>query len=570
MGPRRFWFSLMSTPPKIQKYSWTGFLKLIALVVLLFYGLKAYNNGRAVSSVSHDKGFEIVEPSYGYLITTASINELEQWAQKGNASAQEVLASYYLEGKKGLRQDLGRAVELSKKAAMQGNAQAAMRLYHIYNASNGVAPHLKNPAEALKWLKTAADGGVNRAMVILGLNYLYGMDAEKIDTTKAFSFFSKASKAGDYDATYYMGECYANSWGVVHDPSMAIRYLTLAADAKGNFFYKAIAQRKLADAYKYGYGVRKDAKMAFEYYNKSALLGDNNSQIAIACAYESGDGVLQNSTAALAWIYANRATGGGIKEDTVRLYERFYDQATLAKIRSKAGEILEQIQINSKQGDPQSASINRPSVPKSSGTGVIISHEGLIVTAAHVVEGAGKLVVMLPEGAREASLVEIDPKNDLAILRLGVSDCCAAPLAPSRDVKLGQAVFTIGFPNTDIQGANPKFTKGEISSVSGIRDEPTQWQISVPVQSGNSGSPLFDESGNVVGIVVSKLNALETAKTTGDLVQNVNYAVKNAYLIPMLEKISDKLPSAKQRGMFKKFESVVEDSKKSVVLILAY
>jgi S1-C subfamily serine protease len=140
------------------------------------------------------------------------------------------------------------------------------------------------------------------------------------------------------------------------------------------------------------------------------------------------------------------------------------DTETLAKIRSKAGEILEQIQINTTQGDSQSASINGPSVPKSSGTGVIISHEGLLVTAAHVVEGASKLVVMLPEGAREARLVETDPKNDLAILRLDASGCSAAPLAPSREVKLGQAVFTIGFPNTDIQGSNPKFTKGEISS----------------------------------------------------------------------------------------------------------
>ena len=91
-----------------------------------------------------------------------------------------------------------------------------------------------------------------------------------------------------------------------------------------------------------------------------------------------------------------------------------------------------------------------------------------------------------------------------------------------------------------------------------------------PVQSGNSGSPLFDDSGNVVGVVVSKLNALETAKTTGDLAQNVNYAVKNAYLIPMLEKFQDKLPAPQKRGFLKSFESVVEDSKKSVVLILAY
>jgi len=192
-----------------------------------------------------------------------------------------------------------------------------------------------------------------------------------------------------------------------------------------------------------------------------------------------------------------------------------------------------------------------------------------VVTCDHGIQGMDNIFVKLGDKEFKAKEIIKDANNDIAIIKIegtfkGLKFC------DTGKPKMGDQVFTIGFPNTEIQGANPKFTKGEISSISGIRDEPTQWQISVPVQSGNSGSPLFDESGNVVGIVVSKLNALETAKTTGDLVQNVNYAVKNAYLIPMLEKFTDKLPSPKQRGLFKKFESVVEDSKKTVVLILAY
>jgi S1-C subfamily serine protease len=351
---------------------------------------------------------------------------------------------------------------------------------------------------------------------------------------------------------------------------MAIRYLSLAADAGENFIYKSEAQRKLAEAYKYGYGVSKDTQRAFEYFNKSAFLGDSTSQLSLVYAFEAGEGVVQNSSAALVWLYVNRASGGAASQKTVNMFEQSFDHNSLVEIRKQAREILQRIKANVARGSAQKHAPASPSGLKTTGTGVIISSAGLIITAAHVVDDSSKIEVILAEGPREASIVQIDSKNDLAILRVQGSAYPAAPLAASKDVKLGQPVFTIGFPNTDIQGASPKFTKGEISSLNGMRDEPTQWQISVPVQSGNSGSPLFDEAGNVVGIVVSKLNAIETAKTTGDLIQNVNYAVKNAYLFPMLEKFPDKLEGSKKRGIFKKFESVVEDSKKSVVLILAY
>jgi TPR repeat protein len=559
----------MNSSQKPQ-HSWAKFVKFVAVFALIVSGVAVFRSSRPEAQVNKQIGCEIVEPSHDYLWKNASISEIAEWAKRGNASAQGLLATMYLKGEKGALPNASLALEWGKKAAAQGDGPGAMVLYHIYNASTGISPQWKNPEEALRWLQVAADRDVTRAQVVLGLKYLFGSDGLKNDKAKAFSLFSKAAAIGDYDATFYMGECYANSWGVSPSPQMAIKYLSLAADADENFFYKSEAQRKLAEAYKYGYGVTKDTQRAFEYFSKSAFLGDSTSQLSLAYAYETGEGVVQNTSAALVWLYVSRAGGGAASQETVNMFERSFDQNSLVKIREKAREIMLQIKANVVPSSTQNPAPIRPSGPKSSGTGVIISSSGLIVTAAHVVDGSSKVEVVLVEGPREASIVEIDSKNDLAILRVKGSDHPAAPLAASRDVKLGQPVFTIGFPNTDIQGASPKFTRGEISSVSGIRDEPTQWQISVPVQNGNSGSPLFDESGNVVGIVVSKLNAFETAKNTGDLIQNVNYAVKNAYLFPMLEKFSDKLEGPKKRRFFKKFESVVEDSKKSVVLILAY
>jgi S1-C subfamily serine protease len=139
----------------------------------------------------------------------------------------------------------------------------------------------------------------------------------------------------------------------------------------------------------------------------------------------------------------------------------------------------------------------------------------------------------------------------------------------TREGRTGTTVFTIGFPNIQIQGFDPKLTKGEISSLGGIQDDPRQWQISVAIQPSNSGGPLCDENGNLIGMVEATLDPLVMAKIAAEIPQNVNYAVKSSYILPLLEDVQN-LPEPKTSSGAKKFEDVVNSVRPSIVLLLIY
>ena len=145
------------------------------------------------------------------------------------------------------------------------------------------------------------------------------------------------------------------------------------------------------------------------------------------------------------------------------------------------------------------------------------------------------------------------------------------PIAASRTVALGGTVATVGFPNIGLQGFAPKLAKGEIASLSGAGDDPRYFQISVPVQPGNSGGALVDERGNVIGIVSAKLDAGAALAASGALPENVNYAVKSSLLLSFLESVPDvdaklKAPNTADE----KFEDVVKSAQNAAVLVLMY
>jgi S1-C subfamily serine protease len=100
---------------------------------------------------------------------------------------------------------------------------------------------------------------------------------------------------------------------------------------------------------------------------------------------------------------------------------------------------------------------------------------------------------------------------------------------------MGEEIVVYGYPLSSILASSGNITVGNVSALAGIRDDSRYLQISAPVQQGNSGGPVLDRQGNVVGIVVGKLNALAVATTTKDIPQNVNFAIKSTVIMSFLD-----------------------------------
>jgi S1-C subfamily serine protease len=165
----------------------------------------------------------------------------------------------------------------------------------------------------------------------------------------------------------------------------------------------------------------------------------------------------------------------------------------------------------------------------STGTGFLVSADGLVATSNHVIEDGHSIQFSFKGQRYDARKVAQDEANDLAILKVE-GEFPFLEIRGSEDASIGEEIFTVGFPNPAVQGFEPKMTTGVISSLSGIQDDPTCYQISVPVQPGNSGGPLLTQQGDVIGIIKAKLNPRVGLATANALPENVNYAVKSDYL----------------------------------------
>jgi len=165
----------------------------------------------------------------------------------------------------------------------------------------------------------------------------------------------------------------------------------------------------------------------------------------------------------------------------------------------------------------------------SSGSGFVVGVFRAL-TNHHVIDGCRRITLRTPQGAiLPAQVLAGDARRDLALLSFQGNAGPALPFREGPAVARGESVVTYGFPLSGVLSSGPTLTTGDISALAGLRDNPLHFQISAPVQPGNSGGPLLDSRANVVGVVVSKLNAMRIAQMTGgDIPQNVNFAIKGA------------------------------------------
>lgn len=170
------------------------------------------------------------------------------------------------------------------------------------------------------------------------------------------------------------------------------------------------------------------------------------------------------------------------------------------------------------------------------GSGFVVSPSGHVVTNQHVVDGCvgdiqGNLTGEAPVKLR---LVSSDETNDLALLQAPGSFKDVATIKATA-VHSGESVVAIGYPFHGLLTSDFTVTTGIISSLSGVINDTRFLQISAAVQPGNSGGPLLASSGEVVGVVAAKLNALKFVKATGNIPENINFAIKTGALRDFLD-----------------------------------
>lgn len=173
----------------------------------------------------------------------------------------------------------------------------------------------------------------------------------------------------------------------------------------------------------------------------------------------------------------------------------------------------------------------RKYVLSSEGSGFVITHDGLIVTNSHVVKGCTQ--VRLRDHRRVRVRMQ-DPRNDLALLKVKDYFRDVAVFRKGR-LQTGEDVVVAGFPLQGTLSSNLNVTRGIISSLAGMGDDITQFQISAQIQPGNSGGPVFDSSGRVVGVVVAMASSIGMLARTGAIPQNINFAIRGSIAQALLD-----------------------------------
>ena len=217
------------------------------------------------------------------------------------------------------------------------------------------------------------------------------------------------------------------------------------------------------------------------------------------------------------------------------------------------------------------------------GSGFFVSKMGHVITNAHVVKGCSKVTVGGNANKQvPAEIINTDVSNDLALLKLSSLDMASAesksliqklsivvvPLASkgllrSEDVRLGEKVLVAGYPFGDAFSSSIKVTTGVVSSTRGVSDDSGQFQLDAAVQPGNSGGPIYDSGGNIVGVVISQLNK----NTFGSFVENVNFGIKASIVRQFL--VSSGLYSKKsEEAEEKSTEQLAEIAQNQALMVM--
>jgi hypothetical protein len=204
-----------------------------------------------------------------------------------------------------------------------------------------------------------------------------------------------------------------------------------------------------------------------------------------------------------------------------------------------------------------------------SGSGFIFHPDGYILTNNHVVAGSTEQIVVLSNGNRlPAKLVATDPKKDLALLKIAGSNFPVLPIGESRKMSVMDSVLAMGYPMFSTIGYDVSAYDGKVNAIR-QSDHAPLLQIDANINPGNSGGPLLNDRGEVIGIVVAKINAMQLAKTMGAIPERINFAIPVDEARPMILIAYPSGFTPSNRTASLRDQEIFAQSKEATVLILA-
>lgn len=375
------------------------------------------------------------------------------------------------------------------------------------------------------------------------------------DFRNAVRLFIPLAQDGDALAQYHLGSMLAEGQGAPRNPTMAIRWLELAARQD-----LVKAQHLLAKLLQAGSGVDHDIQKAVAWFRRAAILGHGPSQIALGMLYRTGDRVPADPNASYFWFsLAARSTDNAVAATGRAFRAGIRGALSPSEITRNEGRIAEWIARNrvamsrqrpglgigsaAQEGAATETSLSTLPRPAGavgaddlrlaeSGTAIFISTDGLIASNRHVVETCLDVRGALDGQRGSWELAARSDESDIAILKPRADN----PIRPGRVAvfadhdrpRAGEDIVVIGFPLSGLLADTPTVSTGIVANVNGLGSDSRTMQITAPIQKGNSGGPVLDRGGRVIGIVSEKLKAVQILRLIGEVPQNVNFAVKAA------------------------------------------
>jgi TPR repeat protein len=456
--------------------------------------------------------------------------ELKPLSDQGDPRAQGRYGRLLLDGL-GVPKDEGEAIRLLQAAAEHNDAEGEVWLALAYQNGRGGLP--RDPVRGFTLMKLAADQDDPQAANNVGVFYLAGIGVPQ-DRQRGMDYIRRAAEHGFPLSADQLGRAYWDGFVVPRDHAQAVFWLRKGAEGG-----VPSSQNVLGVALWNGDNVAKDPAEAAAWFRRAADKGFAAAQFNLGEAYRLGLGVVaRDEVEAYAWhiLAADHAQ----PKDKAK-FEQVRDQAAGLLLPSEA-ERARQIAAAIAAGQPPPPAAPAPGaspqgtpaprVLGTAGSGFFVARDGTVLTNNHVVP-ACRLIRVTPSTAvtaAEATVVGRDVINDLAILRTGLQPAAVVRFRDDKPMRSGDGVVVVGYPLSSLLSREPNVTDGVISAMAGARGDQRYFQVTAPVQKGNSGGPLADMSGNVVGVVSRKLDAMVVQKEFDDMPQNVNFALKEEYV----------------------------------------